>query len=627
MGLVGTGLVGSSFAYALMIRGVASDLVLVDANREKAVGEMMDFTHGLSFTRPMKITAGSYEDLAGAQVVVIAAGAGQKPGESRLDLLARNAAVFRDVVPRIVRHAPGAVLLIATNPVDILTYISLTESGLPQARVIGSGTILDTSRFRFLLGQYYGVDARSVHAYIVGEHGDSEIPLWSLANIGGVRLQEFEPLRNRAYNQADMDKLFCEVRDAAYEIIKRKGATYYAIGLGLLAIVEAIVGDHRQARDVFVDAARLSPGDERIAYQLGRAYEELGDQYPDAMNGLAVLLMSRREYARSEQIYRSLWHHGDSPPTGLINSLMNQGKTREADSLLEAGKWVQLRRTRAEVRCAIASVAECERAIDTVLAQGAPQQIVEALRVRSSLALQAGQIERSNRVWAEANAVDKARGGFWPFDIWRASGIDWHVRHRPDLVGARLDSLGEQNAPFMVAKMAVDYTGAGRTDKARSLLARFEREQLDTTASLVRTMIAEARVHIAIAERRWVDAIAGVKALDIIRDGPNPQYCSSCLALDLGIVYDSAGVADSAIVMYERYLATPQFPRLGDPDAFTRGPVYERLGILYERIGRPTEAEAYNQKFVNLWADADAELQPRVQAAKRRLELLRRARS
>lgn len=250
VGLVGTGLVGSSFAYGLMIRGSASELVLVDANNDKAVGEMMDFNHGLSFVKPMKIAAGGYEDLSGAHVVVIAAGASQKPGESRLDLLARNANIFSKIVPEVVRHNPGGIILVATNPVDILTYISLNESGLPPGKVIGSGTILDTSRFRFLLGQYYGVDARSVHAYIIGEHGDSEIPLWSLASIGGVRLQEFAPLSNKTYDQVEMNKLFVEVRDSAYEIIKKKGATYYAIGLGLLSIVEAIIGDHRSVMSV-----------------------------------------------------------------------------------------------------------------------------------------------------------------------------------------------------------------------------------------------------------------------------------------------------------------------------------------------------------------------------------------
>jgi len=250
VGLVGTGLVGSSFAYGLIIKGLASELVLVDAKREKAEGEMMDFNHGLSFTTPMKISAGGYEDLAGSHVVVIAAGAAQKPGESRLDLLVRNAAIFRTIVPQVVRHNPNGIILVATNPVDILTYLSLQESNLPPTRVIGSGTILDTSRFRFLLGQYYGVDTRSVHAYIIGEHGDSEIPLWSMANIGGVRLQEFAPLKNKKYDQTELDRIFLAVRDAAYEIIKRKGATYYAIGLGLLSIVEAILGDHRTVLSV-----------------------------------------------------------------------------------------------------------------------------------------------------------------------------------------------------------------------------------------------------------------------------------------------------------------------------------------------------------------------------------------
>lgn len=250
VGLVGTGFVGSSFAYALMIRGLADELVLVDANMQKAEGEMMDLNHGLPFATPMRITAGSYHDLTGAHVVVLAAGAAQKPGESRLDLLARNAEIFSSVVSSVVQHNPNGIILIATNPVDILTYISLTESKLPPTKVIGSGTILDTSRFRFLLGQHYGVDPRSVHGYVIGEHGDSEIPLWSLVNIGGVRLQEFAPLSNMAYNQREMDQLFSAVRDAAYEIIKRKGATYYAIGLGLVSIVDAILGDHRTVLSV-----------------------------------------------------------------------------------------------------------------------------------------------------------------------------------------------------------------------------------------------------------------------------------------------------------------------------------------------------------------------------------------
>ena len=250
VGLIGTGFVGSSFAYSLMQRGIASELVLIDANADKAVGETMDLNHGLSFTKPMKITAGNYSDLAGSKVVVISAGTSQRPGETRLDLLARNAAIFRSIIPEVVRHNPGGIILIATNPVDILTFISLKESSLPPSKVIGSGTILDTARFRFLLGQYYEVDTRSVHSYIVGEHGDSEIPLWSMANIGGVRLQEFAPLKNKQYDQEEMNRLFISVRDAAYEIIKRKGASYYAIGLGLLSIVESILGNYRSVLSI-----------------------------------------------------------------------------------------------------------------------------------------------------------------------------------------------------------------------------------------------------------------------------------------------------------------------------------------------------------------------------------------
>jgi L-lactate dehydrogenase len=238
VGIVGTGMVGSSFAYALMQRGIASEMVLINNIAERAVGEMMDLNHGLSFAKPMKIIAGDYKDLAGAKVVVVTAGAAQLPE------------VFLSIIPKIVEHNPDGIILIATNPVDILTYISLKESKLPPSKVVGSGTILDTSRFRFLLGQHYGVDTRSVHAYIVGEHGDSEIPLWSLANIGGVRLQEFAPLQREKYDQEAMTQIFTSVRDAAYEIIKRKRATYYAIGLGLLSIVEAILGDYRSVLSV-----------------------------------------------------------------------------------------------------------------------------------------------------------------------------------------------------------------------------------------------------------------------------------------------------------------------------------------------------------------------------------------
>ncbi|HWQ14294.1 MAG TPA: L-lactate dehydrogenase [Roseiflexaceae bacterium] len=245
VGLVGAGMVGMSFAYSLMQRGLANELVLIDVDRGRAEGEAMDLNHGLPFVRPLRIAAGDYEDLAGAAVVVIAAGVNQQPGQSRLDLLQRNADIFRDIVPRIVQRAPDAVIVIATNPVDILTQIAAASAGLPHGRVLGSGTILDTARFRYLLGEHYDVDPRSVHAYIVGEHGDSELALWSLANIAGVRLRDFHTAGGRGYDEVAMQQIFERTRDAAYEIIRRKRATYYAIGLGLLTIVEAVLRNQR----------------------------------------------------------------------------------------------------------------------------------------------------------------------------------------------------------------------------------------------------------------------------------------------------------------------------------------------------------------------------------------------
>ena len=250
VGIVGTGMVGSSLAYALMQRSLATDIVLVDANRERAEGEAMDLQHGVPFVRPMRISAGDYADLQGAHIVVMTAGANQRPGQTRTDLLGRNVAICREVVPQIVEHNPDGLIVIATNPVDILTYVAAKDAGLPAGRVFGSGTILDTARFRALLGEYFEVDPRSVHAYIVGEHGDTELPVWSLANIGGVRLNDFPRRDGAPVRQEELDNIFQQTRTAAYEIIKRKQATYYAIGLGLLAIVEAVLRDQRTVHTV-----------------------------------------------------------------------------------------------------------------------------------------------------------------------------------------------------------------------------------------------------------------------------------------------------------------------------------------------------------------------------------------
>jgi L-lactate dehydrogenase len=202
---------------------------------------MMDLNHSMAFVRPMRIVTGNYSDLADADVIVICAGVNQKPGQTRLELLKMNARIFQDIVPRINAVNHDAIIVVGTNPVDILTHVTARNVGVDCGRVIGSGTALDTARFRYMLGVHYGVDPRSIHAYIVGEHGDSELPLWSLANIAGVGLAEFTGINGQKYDLQALNNIFEQTRNAAYEIIKRKRSTYYAIGLGLLAIVEAIL--------------------------------------------------------------------------------------------------------------------------------------------------------------------------------------------------------------------------------------------------------------------------------------------------------------------------------------------------------------------------------------------------
>ncbi len=244
--IIGAGNVGATCAYALLLRGLAAEIVLVDVNKDKAEGEAMDLNHTVPFAHPTRIWAGDYADCAGAAVTVITAGAASlKPGQTRLDLATTNAAVFRQIVPEVARHNPDGILLIASNPVDAMTFAAWKLSGLPAQRVIGSGTILDTARFRYLLSQHFGVDSRSVHAFIIGEHGDSEVPVWSLANIAGMRLPNFCAARGLTYDQVAMDEIYQQTREAAYSVIKLKGATFYAIGAGLADIVEAIL--HNQS--------------------------------------------------------------------------------------------------------------------------------------------------------------------------------------------------------------------------------------------------------------------------------------------------------------------------------------------------------------------------------------------
>jgi len=249
--VVGAGNVGATFAYALLLSGLASEIVLIDSNRAKAEGEAMDLAHTEPFAHATRVWAGDISDCAGAAITVVAAGSNQKgANETRLQLLKRNAAVFKQIVPEIARHNPNGIILVATNPVDVLTYASLKYSGLPPTRVIGSGTILDTARFRYLLSRHFGVDPRSVHAYIIGEHGDSEVPVWSLANIAGLRLPAFCAAQGLQFHDESMAEIFSQTRDAAYHIIERKGATFYAVAAGLMRICEAILRDQHTVLSV-----------------------------------------------------------------------------------------------------------------------------------------------------------------------------------------------------------------------------------------------------------------------------------------------------------------------------------------------------------------------------------------
>ncbi len=239
--IVGAGHVGATCAYSLQLSGLVSEIILINHNQERARGEAMDLNHGMLFSRPVQVWAGDFEDCAGADIVILAAGIPQQPGESRLDLLRRNADVFQEIIPQVVRYTEDAILIVATNPVDVLTYVAWKISNLPASQVIGSGTILDTARFRYLISQNFSVEPRSVHAYIIGEHGDSQVAVWSLANIAGIKLDDYGRLNGGALTDRMKAEIAAQTRGAAYEIIKRKGATFYAIATGLVRIIEAIV--------------------------------------------------------------------------------------------------------------------------------------------------------------------------------------------------------------------------------------------------------------------------------------------------------------------------------------------------------------------------------------------------
>ena len=245
--IIGAGYVGSTIAYAIMNRGFASRISLVDIDREKAEGEAMDLNHGAAFVKPIKVTSGDYEECTDADVVVITAGKNQKPGQTRLDLVTENAGIFKEIIPRIEKHAKDTIILVVTNPVDILTYVADELSKFPAGRVLGSGTVLDTSRLRYLIGDHCEINPSNVHGYVIGEHGDREVITWSLTNFGGIPFDKYCQMCDKRCNGSEFKKSIEErVKNAAYDVIDKKGATNYAVGLAVAEIIEAIIRDERK---------------------------------------------------------------------------------------------------------------------------------------------------------------------------------------------------------------------------------------------------------------------------------------------------------------------------------------------------------------------------------------------
>lgn len=261
LGIVGSGQVGATAAYAMVMSGVGREIVMVDVNRERAQAQADDISHAIPFAHPLDIRAGEYPDLAGSRAVVIAAGVGRQPGETRVQLLQRNAAIFQRVVPQVLTHAADAVLVIATNPVDIMAHLTArcaAEHGVPSSRIIGSGTTLDTARFRALLADRLGIDPHHVHGYVVGEHGDSQVLTWSLVTVGGVHIDEFCGLRGIGLDGAAVADIDQRVRYAGKSIIAGKGATYYGIGSALARIVDVILHDQRAIMTVCTPLAEVA---------------------------------------------------------------------------------------------------------------------------------------------------------------------------------------------------------------------------------------------------------------------------------------------------------------------------------------------------------------------------------
>lgn len=243
--MIGCGYVGAAAAFSLMQSGLFSEMVLIDADRARAEGEAMDISHGLPFARPMKLYAGDYDDIEDAAIIIITAGANQKPEETRLDLVHKNTAIFRSIISEIRAHECRGILLIVSNPVDVMTHVALKLSGFPENRVIGSGTVLDTARLKYTLGEHLKLDSRSIHAFIIGEHGDSELAAWSSANVSGIPLEKVCEMRGHFNHEESNERIYESVKKSAYEIIERKKATYFGVAMAVRRICEAIVRDEK----------------------------------------------------------------------------------------------------------------------------------------------------------------------------------------------------------------------------------------------------------------------------------------------------------------------------------------------------------------------------------------------
>ncbi len=260
IGIVGAGLVGATCAYSLVMRGIGREIVLVDATKKRAQAQANDIFHAVPFAHPLQVIPGEFSDLNGSHVVIMSAGVSQKPGEPRIELLGRNSAIFEETIPLILRHAPDAVIVVATNPVDIMTHIAAhyaRRSGVASSRVIGSGTMLDTARFRTLLGILLGIDPQHIHGYVIGEHGDTEVLAWSAVRVGGMSLDDFCDQQNCSLDDEARDDIDEKVRNAAYHIIEGKGATYYGIGSALARIVDVIIHDQRAVLTVCTHQAEV----------------------------------------------------------------------------------------------------------------------------------------------------------------------------------------------------------------------------------------------------------------------------------------------------------------------------------------------------------------------------------